>query len=244
MVERKHKQQKYTFEHLGELWMKVWKEYSRNINEYYGWTNDGFQNDQIVMSYNISGVDYCKEKFWEYCKNSLMEDLKDFHKMYVYMIAVEKIMDKNSKVEHYKKCWKKISDLLDEDNLELSSEMAYKNGNSDYYLGLAKTKAENIESIFKIIKNKENKYLVFMSYEDYFENAEKYKEIVFECVTLGKYEEINYPKFFAACNKRRNVACRYGTDSMSEEFALVIKRTDMNLYLSNCDKNLMDIIAP
>lgn len=177
---------------------------------------------------------YYKVGYDKYSNNYVMETNDACGNIRYYIITEQQYM-------WYDVAPEKLQCLLDEDNLELSSEMAYKNGNSDYYLGLAKTKAENIESVFKIIKNKENKYLVFMSYEDYFENAEKYKKIVFEYVTLGKYEEINYPKFFAACNKRRNVACRYGTDSMSEEFALVIKRTDMNLYLSNCEKNLMDI---
>lgn len=213
--------------------MKIWKEYSEKICNYYEWIGNDRLENLVVMSYNISGIAHCKEEFWQYCKNELSKDLLFPNSIYVYMIANEKINNKNSKVECYKKCWKKIADLFDINGFELGLEIEHKYNENQYYSGIAKTTLNNLENLLKILEFKGKKYVIFMSRRDYFQDINDMKKLILNYALFDKYGDIDYYNIFHLCNNNDDIICRYGVDSIGAEFAMIINKDNINSYISN-----------
>lgn len=212
--------------------MKKWKEYCENICNYYEWVADVIDN-LAVISYNTSGVNNNKEIFWEYCKNELLHDLSMQDSIYIYLIATEKVQNKDSKVEHYKKCWKKVSDSFDIQGFELGLEMEHEYKENYYYSGIAKTTLNNLDDLLKILEFKGKKYVTFMSKRDYFQDISDIKKLILNYVLFDKYGDIDYTNVFYLCKNNHDIACRYGVDSIGAEFALIIRKDDMKNYMSN-----------
>lgn len=215
--------------------MKMWKEYCENVKDYYEFVkNDSLKlDDMVVFSYNVSGINYNREKFWDYCKNELLYDLLMPDSMYIYLIATEKIKNYNSKIEHYKKCWKKIEDSFDIQGFELGLEIEHEYNGNYYYSGIAKTNLYNIEKLLKILDFKRNKYITIMSKQDYFDDIDDIRKKILDYVSFDKYENVDYSNSFWLCKKNQDIVCRYGVDSISAEFSLIMSKTDMNNYISN-----------
>lgn len=215
--------------------MKKWKEYCESISDYYEWISDDISplDNLAVISYNTSGINYNKEEFWKYCKNELSYDLSMPDSIYIYMIVTEKVKNNSSKVERYKKCWKKVSDSFDIQGFELSLEIEHEYNGNYYYSGIAKTSFNNLENLLKILDVKGNKYITFMSKQDYFQDIGEIRKLILDYVSFDEYENINYSDSFYICNKKHDIVCRYGVDSIGAEFALIISKDDMKTYLSN-----------
>lgn len=212
--------------------MKKWKEYCDNISSYYEWIEDDELHNLVVISYNILEINYNKQKFWQYCKNELLNDLLMSDSIYLYLIAVEKMKNKNSKVEHYKKCWKKVSDLFPIQMFELGLEVEYKYNGNYYYLGIAKTTLNHLEDLLKILEMKSKKYVTFMSKTDYFQDSSDINKLILKYVLLDVQEDINYHNLFYLCKNNDDIVCRYGVDSIGAEFALIMKKDKVNDYMS------------
>lgn len=213
--------------------MKRWKEYCESISNYYEWIAGKVIDNLAVISYNTSEINYNKEKFWEYCKNELLNDLSVPDSIYIYLIATEKVKNKNSKVEHYKKCWKKVSDSFDIQGFELGLEIEHEYNGDYYYSGIAKTTLNNLEYLLKILEFKGKKYVTFMSKTDYFQDISDIRKLILNYVLFDEYEDIDYPNIFYLCKNNHDIACRYGVDSIGAEFALIIRKDEVNAYMSN-----------
>lgn len=213
--------------------MKKWKEYCENISNYYEWIEGDAIDNLAVISYNASEISYNKEKFWEYCKNELLNDLSMPNSIYIYLIATEKVKNKNSKVEHYKKCWKKVSDSFDIHGFELGLETEHEHNGNYYYSGIAKITLNSLEDLLKILEFKGKKYVTFMSKKDYFQDISNNKDLILNYVLFDEYEDIDYSKVFYLCKNNHDIACRYGVDSIGAEFALIIRKDKVNAYMSN-----------
>lgn len=81
--------------------------------------------------------------------------------IYIYLIATEKVQNKDSKVEHYKKYWKKVSDSFDIHGFELGLEMEHEYKENYYYSGIAKTTLNNLDDLLKILEFKGGKICNF-----------------------------------------------------------------------------------
>lgn len=213
--------------------MKRWKEYCESISNYYEWIADKGIDNLAVISYNASKINCNKGKFWEYCKNELLNDLSMPDSIYLYLIATEKVKNMNSKVEHYKKCWKKVSDSFDIQGFELGLEIEHEYNGNYYYSGIAKTTLNNLEDLLKILEFKGKKYVAFMSKRDYFQDISDVKNLILSYVIFDEYEDIDYHNVFCRCKDNYDIACRYGADSIDVEFALIIRKDEVNDYMSN-----------
>ena len=69
----------------GDVSMKRWKEYHESISNYYEWIAGKEIDNLTVISYNASKIDCNKEKFWEYCKSELLNDLSMPDSIYIYI---------------------------------------------------------------------------------------------------------------------------------------------------------------
>lgn len=213
--------------------MKKWKEYCESVRDYYEWIVGDDLDTLGVISYNAMRISYNKEKFWSYCKNELLNDLSNPGSIYIYLIATERVKNKTSKVEHYKKCWKKVSDLFDIQEFELGLEMEHEYNGNCYYSGIAKITLNSLEDLLEILEFKGKKYIAFMSKKDYFQDSGEIKNLISNYVLFNEYGDIDYSNIFNLCKKNCDIACRYGVDSVGVEFALIIRKDNMNAYMSN-----------
>lgn len=113
--------------------MKTWTEYSASIA--------------------ASNID----EFYKYCCKEFYRTLKHPDQYNIYIIVNERVLDAHSKVEHYKKCWKKIASKFDISKLELGQEVGYEYGENFIYAGIARTSLSNMVDILKIVNAKPGK---------------------------------------------------------------------------------------
>lgn len=141
--------------------MDSWKEYNNGVLNNIIYFYNGYRTnnpveinniqDLFVMSYVAEGI-IEKAGFCKFCQKEILLDILDSGKM--YMIAVEQLKNPNSRIEKYKKCWKKISERHDISGMELSEELRYQMGGKVFYAGIAKSSLTNIISMLKIIDRK------------------------------------------------------------------------------------------
>lgn len=209
--------------------MKTWKEYNDNIINYFDCSEikNKFNDKKIsVFSYNASDIHIIKEEFFNYCKNEILMDLTNEKEVYIYFLALEKVNDINSKVEKYKKCWKKISAEIDLDFLQLGAEIKVLKSDDYYYFAVAKTELCNLDKVLRILDMK-NRYCIFLSDKDYMIGDEETANRISEFLVLNKYGEIDYGKFIELSMKNDDIACHYGIDSIGIELAFIVNYDSM-----------------
>lgn len=222
---------------IGDVYysMKKWKEYCNSVKEYYKWierANLDAMSEMTIISYNASGTFVDKEEFWDFCKQELLIDLIMTKPVYIYIVATEKVVSAKSKVERYKKCWKKISNLFDLSNMELSNEIGYQINGMSFYLGIAKAEVSNLDYILKIIDFKKNYYTLIISDKDYIKQIEDNEKLLYQFVLLNDNGEIDYANLISLCNKNQDIACRYGIDSTGVELAFIVNNENIYNYFS------------
>lgn len=195
--------------------MNIWKEYNNGVlnNMLYFYncyrTNNPVDinniKDLFVMSYVAEGI-IEKEEFFRFCQEEILSDISD--RKNIYMIAVEKIKKSNSKIENYKKCWKKVSEKYDISGMQLSEEFRYQKGEKIFYAGMAKGELSNISSMLKIMVEQSNKYIFFISDKNYFDQYSKIDEFIMPYLRFDKFCDINNIK--EDCNiKLENIFLTY-----------------------------------
>ena len=122
--------------------MDSWKEYNNGVLNNIIYFYNGYRTnnpveinniqDLFVMSYVAEGI-IEKGGFWKFCQKEILLDILDSGKM--YMIAVEQLKNPNSRIENYKKYWKKISERHDISGMELSEELRYQMGGKSFLCG-------------------------------------------------------------------------------------------------------------
>lgn len=217
--------------------MGNWKEYNNGVlnnilcfyNSYR--TNNSVEinniQDMFVMSYVAEGI-IEKAGFWHFCQKEILLDILDSGKM--YMIAVEQLKNPNSRIENYKKCWKKISERHDMSGMELSEELRYQVGGKVFYAGIAKSSLTNIISMLKIMCEYRNKYFFFISDKDYFNQYEKIDELILPFLSFDKFNNIDNINAINICSENHDISCRYGWDSTGIELDFIMNIDDKPKY--------------
>lgn len=136
--------------------MKKWIENSDNLSEYYGWYPIEKNANINLISYNTTDVNLDKEEFFDYCLQQVKKDMIMSKELYIYLVAIEEVQNPNSKMERYKKCWRKISTNFDLEFLELGKEDEYFLNGMMYYVAIAKTNIFNLHKVLQIIDAKKN----------------------------------------------------------------------------------------
>ena len=215
--------------------MKKWREYSENLSEYYGWYPKERKNtmDTNLISYNVTSAIIDKEEFFNYCLQQIKKDIVRDENIYVYLVVAEEVRNPNSKVERYKKCWKKLSDSFVLDFMQLSEEIEYSLNDKLYYIAIAKTDILNLNKVLKIIDARRNKYFMFISNKDYLKEIEDNHIAISDFIVLNSFGEIDYLKVIEKCSKNHDLACCYGLDSTGAELALIFNTQDKWKYFSN-----------
>lgn len=209
--------------------MKKWVEKSNNLSEYYGWYPNETNMDINLISYNITDVNLDKEVFFDYCSQQVKRNMIMGKELYIYLVAIEKVQNINSKVERYKRCWKKIANNFDLKFLELSREEEYFFNGGMYYAAIAKTNIFQLNKVLKIIDVKKN-YSMFISHMNYLQEIEENNVSVSDFVFLNSLDEIDKVKMIEICCKNHDVACYYGIDSLGAELALIYNIHDKMCY--------------
>ena len=215
--------------------MKKWREYSENLSEYYGWYPKERKNtmDTNLISYNVTSAIIDKEEFFNYCLQQIKKDIVRDENIYVYLVVAEEVRNPNSKVERYKKCWKKLSNFFTLDFMQLSEEIEYLLNDMLYYIAIAKTDILNLNKVLKIIDARRNKYFMFISNKDYLKEIEDNHIAISDFIVLSSFGEIDYLKVIEKCSKNHDLACCYGLDSTGAELALIFNTQDKWKYFSN-----------
>lgn len=217
--------------------MDSWKEYNNGVLNNIIYFYNGYRTnnpveinniqDLFVMSYVAEGI-IEKAGFWKFCQKEILLDILDSGKM--YMIAVEQLKNPNSRIENYKKCWKKISERHDMSGMELSEELRYQMGGKVFYAGIAKSSLTNIISMLKIMCEYRNEYFFFISDKDYFSQYQKIDKLIIPYLRFDKFYDIDNINAINICTKNHDIACRYGWDSTGIELDFIMNIEDIQKY--------------
>lgn len=203
--------------------MREWIE-EKKIGDYYSWLkdcSDGALSNCVVRGLNAVQIsDY--SEFVNKCINWIVSEIPSTDEMFFYLVCNEEVRDLKSRVERYKKCWKKISDKFDIEKFELGDEFEVEKSGRLYYSAIARFKTDSLENVFRLLKIKHQKYLLFFSKKNYMENSEKQKNIINEWVLFDDGLELNYANFFAKCISEGDIPLRYGDVGDEAELAMVI----------------------
>ena len=216
--------------------MKTWTEYSASIADYYEWvsrSNNKILQKMSVLSFNGSGIAASNiDEFYKYCCKELYRTLKHPEQYNIYIIVNEKVINANSKVEHYKKCWKKVASKFDVSQFELGQEVGYEYGGHFFYAGIAKTSITNLVDILRIVNAKPNKCVLLASKEDYLEKSYMENEFIESYIAYDQYGNIDYSKCFIQCGFNHDLGIRYGKDSTGAELAVIFNCYDADELLN------------
>lgn len=210
--------------------MKVWKEYCNILSQYYEWYPKDRNMDANLISYNSEGFDLDKITFFDYCSRQMKEDLIDDSQLYLYMVAIEEVKDRKSKLERFKKCWRKLSDCFDVSFLTLGTEEDMVINNKLYFSAIAKTELYNLDKVLNILDAK-RKYEMFISKNDYIREVADNKYSVSDFVFLDSTYEIDFVKMIEVCSNNHDLICRYGADSVGVELAIIYNVQDREKYI-------------
>lgn len=212
--------------------MKKWREYSDNLGDYYGWFPKKLEKNlnANLISYNATGIKLNKEEFFDFCLQQIQKEIVLDESFYIYLIVLEEVLNPNSKVERYKKCWKKISDSIELDYLQLSKEIEYRLNDKLYYASIARTQIANLNKVLKLIDAKRYNRYLFISDKNYFEGIEKNHVNLDDFIVLNSFEEIDYLQVIEKCILNHDMACCYGSDSTGVELAFIFHSLDRNKF--------------
>lgn len=220
--------------------MEKWKEYNNGVlnnilNFYncYRTTNSVEINnmqDLFVVSYVAEGV-IGKEEFWHFCQKEILSDIRGGKN--IYMIAVEELKNPNSRIENYKRCWKKVSEKYNIADMQLSEDIRYQKEEIVFYLGIAKCELSKFSSILKIMDEQSNKYVFFISDKDYFNQYEKIDELILPFLSFDKFNNIDNVNAINICSENHDISCRYGWDSTGLELDFIMNVKDVETYCKN-----------
>ena len=203
--------------------MKDWIE-EKKIIDYYSWLkdcDDGTLGNCFVKGYNAIHIsDY--SEFITKCIDWIVSELPDTDETFFYLICNEEVIDKNSRVERYKKCWKKISDKFDISKFELGDEFEIEQVGQLYYSGIARFKADSLENVLRLLKVKQRKYFMFFSGKNYMETSEKQKKLIDELVLFDHESRLDYANFFEKCIREGDIPFRYGNVGDEAELAFIL----------------------
>lgn len=213
--------------------MKKWREYNGKISEYYGWATKELEKewDASIISYNASGISLNKDEFFEFCTLQIQKEIGLCDALHVYLIVLEEVDNPNSKVERYKKCWKKISESAEIDYLLLGKEIEFCNNNKLYYASIARTQVQHLDRVLRLIDMKKQYRYLFLSPNDYLEKIDRNTMHLADYIPLNQFDEIDYPKVIGNCISNHDLACCYGSDSTGIELAIIFKKADNSKYI-------------
>lgn len=209
--------------------MRTWTEYSANIEDYYEWiscNNSKYFAGLSVLSFNGSDFTSNIDEFYRYCNRELYRSLQFPEKYNIYFIINVRIINKHSKVEHYKKCWKKIASEVDISKFELGQEIGYEFADQFFYAGIAKTSIANIVDVLKLVHVRSGKCVLFASKNNYFANGNINDKFLESYIGYNQYGDIDYSKCFEQCSRNHDLGIRYGTTFTEAELALIFNCND------------------
>ena len=202
--------------------MKIWTETS-NITEYYIWisqTASAQLKNNTVISINASDITDISQ-FGIKCREWFESRYSDIDQYSFYLICNEVVKDPKSRVEQYKKCWKKLSEIINIESFELGYEYLIETEGFQYYSGIARFALDEIGVALNIIDIRQRQFLLLMSKENLLGDAKQQEEIIRNLVRFDKHQYIDFEYFFEVCIKMGFVALRYGKVSGDAELAVI-----------------------
>lgn len=192
--------------------MKISYEVNILINERYDWVDidkyhelKGCRTDSILGDC-IENVD----DFFVECKGWILDQLYDCREYKLYMIFNERLINPNSKVENYYKCWKKIEKENDLSGFCLGDEVKIVSGKDIYYSGIACTEIDNIESFLKLYDKKQDCYALFLADPELINNTVETVNFIRKTAFFDKMWYLDRNIFFSECIKASYIPMRYG----------------------------------
>lgn len=210
--------------------MKIWTE-EGCINEYYHWIDQKASTElrnSTVVSINASEIADVNS-FADICKKWLMDTYSDINRYSFYLICNVAVKNTKSRVERYKKCWKKLSETSKIDSFELGEEYKMEFEGQLYYSGIARFAFADFDKALSIIDLRQRQFLIFMSKEDFLKDIEHQKLIIDNLVHFDKHQHIDFEIFFEGCIKMNTVAFRYGNVNGEAELAVINSSTSLSI---------------
>lgn len=203
------------------------KEFYKKLNDFF--STEWILNDKKFAEHNsvvIYSMDeyYSVDDFISFLKCQLNADLNSVKNMYMYILAIEEVKNRKSKVELYKKCWKKISDEIDLKKIELGREIEINVNDSLYYSGLGRLKIDDMDILINIFAGK--KYSFFISKNDYISADNFAYDFLVKKISVCNLTD-DIKEMISFCSLNKDFACSYGSYPGEYAFNVFIGNNDL-----------------
>mgnify|MGYP001388245156 CR=1 FL=1 len=151
--------------------MKYWKQVEEDAFKYYG----GFSKEkarQIMPSvpelstFTINGVLVDRNEFIKKCAcdiKTVFIETSSFKDYKFYLIANVEILDRNSRIEKYKKVWKALQNKWSLNEFIKGEEIELLIGDNTVYSSIAEFNLENLSIALDIVANKPRMFTIISS---------------------------------------------------------------------------------
>lgn len=224
--------------------MKYWKQLREDAFEYYG----GFSKEKIegeitafpeLSTFTINGTLVDKRDFITRCTNDIRSIFSRSLKLSgykVYIIANVEIIDRNSRIERYKRVWKSLQNKWSLDTFRKGPEVELSVGDSAFYSSIAEFSLAQLPVALEIVANNPERFVIIASERENLLCEGSIKDIcsiVFNTIDPA-FPMIDYLKLCLHLCSKGDIVFRWG-DSAEEVAVGLIFKTDCLEEL--CDNN-------
>lgn len=210
-----------------EISMKYYIEQDKNAFSYYGdlIEDENYSLSTLSLNGRMDVDSFIKQVTRDVL--GLLKSLKTLSNFSIYICTPKRIMNRNSKVEMFKKVWKSLPDDYPAEYVIKGDEVEFASGQAIYYASIGKIDIKGLEKVIKFVSKFPTNYFLFISndegllqaehVESIFSNEDKLVDFSFSIMTIDALSK-------RRCNKG-DIVLRWGTSSEEHCLGLIYDKT-------------------
>lgn len=225
--------------------MRCWNEIEKDVFLYY----DFFSKDEAssilgcipdLSLFSINGERISeKDIFIGECEKQLKKIFlqESFAEKYkFYLIAHIEVMDNNSRVEKYKKVWKRLQSKWNLEGFNKGPEVETNLNGHIFYSSIAEFSIEKMEIALGLLARYRYRFTVVVSQRDDIFSKDSIREIIAASFRSSndKYPVIDYFYLSLKLCLKGDIVLRWGDSSEDAELALIFKSELLEYFQTVC----------
>lgn len=225
----------------GEIEMKCWIEEDKDAYNYFEWIyedKDSKSRDISVFSINATEIFNADEKkvFMEVCTKKIKKIFKNdnlLSEYKLYLFANIEVDNTNSKVEKYKKVWKKIQLKWDVEEFNKGVEVELKIREKYFFSSIAEFNMKDTSTALEIISTIPKTCTIIASKRENILSDSSITNIFRSAFNEGNEYEDEIDYFYISQNlcPQGDIVFRWGDSSEEAEVAIIFKSEMLESWL-------------
>ncbi|PWA08429.1 hypothetical protein DCC39_14900 [Pueribacillus theae] len=205
--------------------MRIWHEAEKDIENYFTWFKGKSEKFSV---YSLNGAEMFtpeeRSNFIEVCARTINKVFKteNFTDYKLYLLANVEVSDKNSRIEKYKKVWKKLESEFAIDSFTKGPEIEITIQDKLCYSSIAMVEREDIPLALDIISKAPHRHTIFASKKENILDEDLIRARLNEAIG---YEllELDYEYLINEYCPEGDILFRWGEVFEEAEIALIFK---------------------